>query len=84
MKAVARYLSLFAALVLASQALAVGAQFTSTCWLTCRTPSGGFVRYTEPGITESACCSGEALQCPPGDTEVLLAWGSPAEICSPE
>ena len=84
MKAVARCLSLFAVLVIACQALAIGVPLTSTCWLTCRTPSGGFVRYTEPNITESACCSGQALQCPPGDTAFPLAWGSPAELCGPE
>jgi hypothetical protein len=82
MKAAARYLSLFAVLVLASQAIAFGVPQTSICWLTCRTPSGGLVHYTEPNITESACCSGEALQCPPGDTALLFAWGNPAQLCN--
>jgi hypothetical protein len=86
MKAVARYLSLFAVLVLASQALAIGVPLTSTCWLTCRPTSGGggLLRYTEPGVTESACCSGQALRCPPGYTALPLAWGNPAELCSPD
>lgn len=54
---------------------------TSTCWLTCLSLTAGVTNYKTFNVTESACCSGSVLSCPPGSIPGSLAWGEPAMIC---
>lgn len=76
MKIVARFVGLVAVVALVSQALPARAATLGACILSC---SGG-VRLSTIA-TEADCCSGEAIQCPPGHTRIAYGWGNPPGIC---
>ncbi len=57
---------------------------TGTCKLICTKPGDPpkLTTVTEDFVTEGACCSGQAVQCPAGYNPGLLVWGNPPRICT--
>jgi len=80
-KKIIRALTLTTALTLVGFTANAAMDPTSTCWLTCFSLSSGVQYYKTFHVTQSDCCSGAALSCPPGSAPGSLAWGEPAQLC---